>query len=628
MVNPLTCERCGRDLETDDAISIIEGVCAGCRRVEAAAYKGPTAPPTPKQGAPRLYSSASGFRGASTAQPNKTAASQPGGAAPRRERSAADLLSGSIDAAAPRRRGGATFVESSDPGRGTGVRPARRRRDLAIGVGTGLILTGVFITYWLANNREAGTAVLVEPARDLALTLSVKPATATVTVDGQALEPLDDQGRFRVAIGGREATEKWLEVSADGFYPIRRPVSVLSGIEDATIELVPMPFELAIRTEPPQAEVWINGTLRGVTPVTLTSLPDEKATLLVKREGYADLVREIAAPQTGGRLDLNLELQPASPTLLVESDPPGATIRVGGKIAGVAPLSIPVTKTDDAVTVSAALDGYEPQERKVSLAAMGPTRQVASRFSLKPAMIEVRVETQPPGGVVRVDGKEIGPSPALVKFEASQAGKLVRVEAARGTAHFGGADFTVPARSPGESLVVPMAFRGERVAFVLSPRTGTSAEYVTLLDQLSEQIHRLGGDQQFALFAATDEGVDRWPADGAATSATSGQKIRAYDMVRAVRPVKAARLTDALNAAMAVEPGSVWLFVGGAVNRAALTAFAESIAGKNVAVHLVTTTESGDGQWLASWAANQRGTYTVLGRDALPAIASGGRGED
>lgn len=508
------------------------------------------------------------------------------------------------------------------------MRPARRRRDLAIGVGTGLIITFVFIIYWLANSPQAGTAVLVEPARDLALTLSVKPATATVTVDGQPLEPIDDQGRFRVAVGGREASEKWLEVSADGFYPIRRPVSVLSGIDDATIELVPMPFELAIRTDPPQAEVWINGTLRGVTPVTLTSLPDDKATLLIRRAGYADLVREIAAPQTGGRLDLNLQLQPASPTLLVESDPPGATIRVGGKIAGVAPVSIPVAQADGVVIVSAALDGYEPQERKVSLAAMGPQRQVPSRFSLKPAMIEVRIETQPPGGVVRVDGREIGPSPALVKFEASQAGKLVRVEAARGTAHLGGVDFTVPARSPGESLVVPMAFRGERVVFVLSPRAGTSAEYVTLLDQLSEQIHRLGADQQFAVFAATDEGVDRWPADGSATSATSGQKIRAYDMVRAVRPVKTARLTDALNAAMAVEPGSVWLFVGGAVNRAALTAFAESIAGRNVAVHLVTTTESGDGQWFATWAARQRGTYTVLGRDPLPAIASGGSGED
>lgn len=628
MVNPLICERCGRDLETDDAISIIEGVCAGCRRVEAAAFKGPTAPPTPKQGAPRLYSPASGFRGVSAAQPNKPAAPHIGGAAPRRERSAADWLSGAVDVPSLRRRGGVTFVESSEPGRGAGVRPARRRRDLAIGVGTGLIITFVFITYWLANSRQSGTAVLVEPARDLSLTLLVKPATATVTVDGQPLQPIDDQGRFRIAVDGRDASEKWLEVSADGFYPIRRPVSVLSGIDDATIELVPMPFELAIRTDPPQAEVWINGTLRGVTPVTLTSLPDEKATLLVRRAGYADLVREIAAPQTGGRIDLNLELQPASPTLLVESDPPGATIRVNSKVIGVAPVSIPMALTGGAVIVSATLDGYEPQERKVSLATMGPDRQVASRFSLKPAMIEVRIETQPPGGVVRVDGREIGPSPALVKFESSQAGKLVRVEAMRGTAHLGGMDFTVPARSPGAALVVPMAFRGERVAFVLSPRTETSAEYVTLLDQLSEQIHRLGADQQFAVFAATDEGVDRWPADGSATSATSGQKIRAYDMVRAVRPVKTARLTDALNAAMAVEPGSVWLFVGGAVNRAALTAFAESIAGKSVAVHLVTTTESGDGQWLASWASHQRGTYTVLGRDALPAIASGERGDD
>jgi hypothetical protein len=110
--------------------------------------------------------------------------------------------------------------------------------------------------------------------------------------------------------------------------------------------------------------------------------------------------------------------------LVVESQPPGATVVVNGVTQeGVTPLVIPAVAPGP-VEVEARAAGMQPAKEVIVLSP-GLARTV--RFQLTAVSVQVPVTTRPPGALVSVNGVAAGRAPTVVTLSGA-APVLVRAE--------------------------------------------------------------------------------------------------------------------------------------------------------------------------------------------------------
>ena len=505
----------------------------------------------------------------------------------------------------------------------TTVRLRRRRRDLLIGVSVGLIITVALTGYFISGRSESVALNLPRGEATLPITLSVKPVWASVVMDGKSVGTVDAAGKIKLNLPNDGSTMKWLEVSAKGYHTIRQPISAFGGIGDVNVELIQKPYELAVRTNPPDADVWINNEMKGKSPTTLSLLPGQKATLAVKRAGYETISKEIAPPVDAERVTLDLALRVAGPSIAVDSEPSGAQLLVNGTPRGITPIDLRLEPEwlGKTVQLTADLTGYDTTTTHVDIPS-APGAGIAPAM-LKLAALSPRIEitTQPPGGTVLIDGEEKGVAPLTMKLPAARSGSTIVVEAMHGAGRYGKQELTVP--SPGQTARLAMALQASPagVVFLLAPSAESGADHFALLGHVNEQIHRLTSEQRFAVVVSTETGPRIWPEDSLAAEATSDRKIRAYDMVRSIRPTAAGELAPALDAALKLKPTTVWVVTANLISGEQQDRMGAMVGGRGSAIHVVTTMPGPDENELRQWTAAHRGTLTVLGRSQSPRIA-------
>lgn len=591
-MNPLLCERCGRDLETDDAISIIEGVCCNCRRAAARQQLqtgARTAPATPPPAAPRPPASAARPR----PQPRQVDLPhvvphfqhQPA------VRPAMSRPAAVVDAPAPR---------------------MRRRRDLAIGVSLGLIVVAA-MTGYMVTQRMAPVQLTLPGARAEALPvrLLVKPAWATVQLDGKPLSEVSDDGSLKFTLPPGEEAMHWLTVDAEGYHPVRRPVTAQAGVSDIVVELVQKPIELAVHSDPTEAEVWIDNQYKGNTPLTITMMPWEQSTLSLKRAGYAPISHKIAPPERGNRLELDFALDPAGVMVRVEVEPVGAIVTVDGRINGTAPLDIVLDESyrGREVEITASLSGYEQATLRTTLPDEISGEPVVASLSLARPQSHMVIRTDPPGADVLVAGKPIGKSPVTASFGPEQIGQRIAIEGRISGTHDGRSTVLVPPAGQSEELTLPLELVGQVAAILVLSPTGTGPDHVLLSDRVIDQIHRLDDRQRFCLVTCTVDGVEAWPGISETAIATSDNKIRAYDIVRALRPSARGPVSEAVSAVRALNPSTVWLFAGGKIRAADLDELGETVG---LVVNIVQVGPRAAEPWLHRWVEARSGVLSVI----------------
>ncbi len=473
----------------------------------------------------------------------------------------------------------------------------RRRRDLVIGVTVGLVVTLGMTGYVLTMKKESPSLPIVKSksVEEYPIHLTIKPANAIVTVDDHEVGPADESGKLTFAMSGRGEDVHWLEVKANGFHPVRRPLSIYSGVNEFAVELVAKPYDVAIRTTPDNAEIWINDQLKGYSPLTLTLLPWERARLAVKRAGYQEVSRDLAPPTQGEKLELDLPLSPAGVFVQVETDPPGAIITIDGTSQGVTPLTaeLPSSYLGRPVKIAARKEGFEEAWLQTTLPAKPDAGPVTARLALASSH------------------GAAAPSAPAVASHTSPTNVAAATNQTTATNH-----------APAAAAI------GQRVVFLLLAPTGAGTEHTLLLDQVVDQIHRLPDRQQFVVLTCTADGLESWPGGLDAATATSDQKIRAYDQVRSVRPAGRGAVDQALASALQFNPDSIRLFASGTLNQKELSSFATLVKGRAVAVHIVQSEAGPDDDWLQTFVSAQKGSLTVLGLAGTPAVAQKGDGGD
>ncbi len=102
---------------------------------------------------------------------------------------------------------------------------------------------------------------------------------------------------------------------------------------------------------------------------------------------------------------------PASGALHLESDPPGAGVRVNGQARGQTPLDVRELPLGDYEVVFERR-GYEAQARRVSLSAAAPLVELKAKLVRSaPTTGTAEIVSSPAGAAVTIDGKPLGRTP-------------------------------------------------------------------------------------------------------------------------------------------------------------------------------------------------------------------------
>ena len=195
------------------------------------------------------------------------------------------------------------------------------------------------------------------------------------------------------------------ELSLAGYRPSKvqvRPVGRTPSI--VTERLMIDSGALECITEPPGAEVIVNGVARGMTPVTVQNVAKGNATVLFRKAGYRSETRQVVVSPDGRSQTLSVKLAGLPATLRVVSTPEGARVFVDDNYQGKTPTSVPQLVAG-AHKVRLELDGHATQERSVTVENGGDTTET---FTMESVLGRLEVVTVPPGAKISVDGRAVG----------------------------------------------------------------------------------------------------------------------------------------------------------------------------------------------------------------------------
>jgi serine/threonine protein kinase len=127
--------------------------------------------------------------------------------------------------------------------------------------------------------------------------------------------------------------------------------------------------EITVHTEPPGASIYVNGIYLGQAPVDRISLSEPGHSLKVVKRHYRTVDRSLTPED--GFVSLLLELAPYG--LKVETEPPGAEIRLDGKHVGTSPTYLKRVQGKGEHSLELRLEGFLP--KVIKLDPLRPQRE-------------------------------------------------------------------------------------------------------------------------------------------------------------------------------------------------------------------------------------------------------------
>ncbi|HEU4415779.1 MAG TPA: PEGA domain-containing protein, partial [Candidatus Angelobacter sp.] len=175
----------------------------------------------------------------------------------------------------------------------------------------------------------------------------------------------EQQQPIAIAIPAPTPAEKELVASDTTvkFFPTKKGAQANAQKTPAPVKATSSPNQVFIQqsalkllSQPDGAKVEIDGWSEPnwVTPFTASHLAAGNHTLVFTKAGYLPQTRMVQST-TGNTLDVNAELIPAVSTLVVTSNPQGASVWIDGKDSGMAtPAQLTVEKGPHRITVKKA----------------------------------------------------------------------------------------------------------------------------------------------------------------------------------------------------------------------------------------------------------------------------------
>ncbi len=165
--------------------------------------------------------------------------------------------------------------------------------------------------------------------------------------------------------------------------------------------------DVEIQTDPPGAAVVIEGKNVGVAQNGKLVVEGLEVGRTYPLEGQLD---GYETARSAIRInDKNnvfpLKLRPVAASVTLDTDPPGATIVVGGKELGKTPKVVSDFSPSSTVSVTFKKDGYSPTTTLVSVPAPGKETRIVQPLTVSPDLASVVLNSDPPGADVYHNGQ-------------------------------------------------------------------------------------------------------------------------------------------------------------------------------------------------------------------------------
>ncbi|HEX8836507.1 MAG TPA: serine/threonine-protein kinase [Candidatus Acidoferrum sp.] len=162
-----------------------------------------------------------------------------------------------------------------------------------------------------------------------------------------------------------------LEVQKEGYQPLQTALQIKGGeAQDQKLKLEPLAKGIFISTQPPGADVFINGAKQsGQTPVVLPLAPGQY-NLVLRLQGYEPYSGSIQVKEIQTPLNVELSQRTNVAWAQVNSNPKGAEIIVDGNSTGqFTPSRVQIPSGLHTITLK--LDGYQAARRTVQASEGG-----------------------------------------------------------------------------------------------------------------------------------------------------------------------------------------------------------------------------------------------------------------
>lgn len=279
------------------------------------------------------------------------------------------------------------------------------------------------------GGQQAAIAFSFEQERGL-LTVRSSPVAADILLDDTRLIGVTPFERLPLPVGSHALTAR-----AQGFREFRTTVEIQRAAEraiDIPLEAAaPAAGYLTVRVQPDGAEVQVDGTRVGQTPLARRQLAPGEHLLSVVLPGMRPLERRVLI-LAGKTEEVSGSLGSDRSVVEIVSEPPGFDVHFDGVPRGKTPLILadqPHGQHRVALVQGGrlrwqgevTLDGSRGREVVRAVVA----EEVESRAVVNGSIsVNVTVQGKPGWGTVTVNGKPVGSSPVLLKDLAPQEYRL------------------------------------------------------------------------------------------------------------------------------------------------------------------------------------------------------------
>lgn len=200
-----------------------------------------------------------------------------------------------------------------------------------------------------------------------------------------------------------------IEVRKEGYKNYFKEIEIKKGRETIIIANLERKIGgISVKTEPDGATVYIDGKNYGLTPIEIFDLEVGKHEILITKEGYKSIIKEV---------EIKEEIIEISETLIkgiskayINSNPRGATVIIDGKELGKTPLEInEISLGRHFITLKAL--GYEEMTKTIDV------KEDINTFSFNLIQLNhaLIIETEPIGATVYVDDVIKGITPLEIR---------------------------------------------------------------------------------------------------------------------------------------------------------------------------------------------------------------------
>ncbi len=248
------------------------------------------------------------------------------------------------------------------------------------------------------------------------VTIEATPANAEVLMNGKVVA-----NKTPFTLDNLAPSTYVLTVQAEGYETVIRPVTIEDGeARIETIELVKKAgsSSVILRTKPPGFDVIVDGrSTEQKTPATITGLAAGKHHFILQREDGTIVHRVRMDLAEGAAEVMEVDTRRLPPLLDVASVPPGAALRVDGKLKGTTPVTVAGLRPGRA-RLELEYEGCAPHEQTVELerATVVPVEVTlkCGGKTFKPDSADGRMDvTATVVADVFIDGAKVGRTPAM-----------------------------------------------------------------------------------------------------------------------------------------------------------------------------------------------------------------------